>query len=267
MHKIKWTDETLNVFVGCSPCSPGCLNCAARTFAKRLVTMGKSGKFSEIALQTFKDYQNCCKWDETVVFRPKEFVKLTHWKKSRLIFLNFMSDTFHENAKDEWRDEVFAYCGTFHQHTFQALTKRANKMYEYFQKRNCPANFRLGISVCNQEEADEKAGYLEETPASFRFVSFEPLLSPVIYNFAGISQAIIGVESINGRVGRLSMHAPNKGEKNILGYESMWIDWAIDLVRQAKEAGVKVFVKQCPLNGKVVKDMKQFPKELQFQER
>lgn len=274
-HKIKWCDETLNVFTGCSMCSVGCLNCFAEKFTHRLANICvATGKNPQYLGKTDLDGH----WTGKIEFCPSMFERLKHWHKSRLIFINDMSDTFHEKAKDEWIEKVIQTIYDNRQHTFQLLSKRAKRMYE-FGKGGCLnlPNLRLGVSISTQPEADEKIPYLLQTPASFRFVSFEPLLSAIDIQarLDGVysdtinlpNQIIIGCESINGRVGRLGNPEWSDPTHLYPISEKKWLGWAIDLVRQAKEAGVKVFVKQVPINGRVVHDITKFPSELRFQER
>lgn len=225
-------------------------------------------------------------WNGNVVFRPEQLEKLKHWKKPRLIFVNSMSDTFHENAKDKWIGDLFDILRRNPQHIYQILTKRVKRMKtvmeilynangaEYYK------HFRLGVSVSTQAEADEKIPYLLQTPVAFHFISLEPLLGrmnvkpylayPSLKCSAYIrgeklnsgNQIIIGCESNGQYVGRLKDFTYSWDDN----LEEKWIGWAIDLVRQAKDSGVMVHVKQIPQKGKVVKDIKRFPKELQFQE-
>jgi protein gp37 len=190
---IEWTDATWNPVRGCTKISPGCTHCYAETFAERF--RGVPGHPYEHG------------FDLRLV--PEKLPEPLHWRRPRMIFVNSMSDLFHEDVPDEWIDKVFAVMALCPQHTFQMLTKRAERMRNYmFRKdergRHCgmtyaaliaatrrhdtpPLDLRtwplpnvwLGVSAEDQTRADERIPHLLETPAAVRFVSAEPLLGPI----------------------------------------------------------------------------------------
>ena len=158
---IEWTDETWNPVTGCTKVSPGCANCYAEDVAKRF---WKGRPFEDVWVHT------------------KRIDQPLHWKKPRRVFVNSMSDLFHEDVPDEIIDKIFAVMANAKRHTFQVLTKRADRM-RCFMKNiapgHIPPNVWLGVSVENQRMADERIPILLDTPAAVRFLSVEPLLDKV----------------------------------------------------------------------------------------
>lgn len=185
---IEWTDRTWNPVTGCTKVSPGCANCYAERITERF--KGK-GSF------------------ERVVLASDHLEDPLHWRKPQRIFVNSMSDLFHEDIPVEFIDKVFAVMAMCPQHTFQILTKRPERMREYLRQiqddekdmhrwegaateimgspllvqiseMDWPLkNVWLGVSVENQHFADERIPILLGTPAAIRFISAEPLLGPV----------------------------------------------------------------------------------------
>jgi len=239
MTKIEWVKnedgshgETWNPIVGCSILSPGCTNCYAMRMAARIEAMNheareterSSGKKRPAAAQydgTTKIVNGSPVWTgkmqlagENVLLAPLKR------KKTTTYFVNSMGDLFHENVPDEWIDQVFAVMALCPQHTFQVLTKRAERMREYMSRavdmsallgatftsintrgridvaRATELNHRitagampwplpnvwLGVSTERQKEADERIPLLLQTPAAIRFISAEPLLGPIDLN-------------------------------------------------------------------------------------
>jgi protein gp37 len=173
---IQWTDSTWNPVHGCSKVSPGCAHCYAETLSLR--------------------YKHTLKpWTPE---NASENVKLQHhllglplrWRRPRRIFVNSMSDLFHEQVPDEFIEKVFGVMLSADQHIFQVLTKRPERMRDFMLERTdsrwastafeWPApNIWLGTSVENQHFADERIPLLLDTPAAVRFLSCEPLLGPI----------------------------------------------------------------------------------------
>ena len=180
-NNIGWCDSTWNPVTGCTKISEGCRNCWAEKVAKRLKAMGQ------------KKYRN----DFEVTCHPDALDIPLKWRKPRRIFVNSMSDLFHKDVPCKFRADVLNVILKAKQHTFLILTKRPEQMkrsmqgakphqmgldYEY----EIPLpNLHLGVSVENQETADERIPLLLQTPAAKRFVSIEPMLGPV-----GIKQAV-----------------------------------------------------------------------------
>ena len=207
--KIEWTDATWNPVTGCTKVSPGCKNCYAEKMAIRL--WGKR-KFTDIRLE------------------PERLKYPLHWRKPRLVFVNSMSDLFHEKVPFDFVNRVFETICTAKHHTYQILTKRAPRMREYFAGMNenafIPENVLIGVSCENRLESEARIPHLRAIDRARRFVSFEPLLEDVgEINLEGIHWVIIGGES-----------GPKARPFNI--------DWARNIIRQCKEQNVKVFMKQ-----------------------
>jgi protein gp37 len=176
---IEWTESTWNPVTGCTKISPGCAHCYAERMARRLSAMGQP------------NYQNGFK----VAIHPHVLELPLRWKKPQVIFVNSMSDLFHQEVSEEFIQEVFAVMNRAPWHTFQVLTKRAERLFEIHERLTWGQNIWMGVSV---ENADYKSriDYLWETGAKIKFVSFEPLIASVgEVNLRGIDWAIVGGES------------------------------------------------------------------------
>jgi len=243
---IEWCDATWNPVRGCSKVSPGCKNCYAETFSERW--RGIKGHPFE---QGF---------DLRLV--PEKLAEPLRWKKPRRIFVNSMSDLFHEDVHDEYIAVVFAVMAACPQHTFQVLTKRAERMGRWFmwmtesgyalcvaQRQPWPLpNVWLGVSVEDQQRAAERIPHLLSVPAALRFLSCEPLLGPVdLRPWLG---NVVGFEGTPGRPGVDAFTVRPGTGWVIVGGESgpgarpFDLEWARGIVSQCKSARVPVFVKQ-----------------------
>lgn len=177
---IEWTEATWNPTVGCTPVSPGCANCYACHLHGRLAAMGQS-KYA----------------DPFSTVRPwRDHLDLPHrWAASRVIFVNSMSDLFHEDIPDGYIQEVFEVMQKAELHTFQVLTKRAARLSALAQSLPWPENVWMGVSVENAAFVS-RIGELRKVPASVRFLSVEPLLGSLgDINLNGIDWVIVGGES------------------------------------------------------------------------
>jgi protein gp37 len=205
---IEWADATWNPIIGCSRVSEGCRNCYAEQIAGRF-GHGKETVYSGLT----QIVNGRAVWTGQIKETKKLLEPLT-WKKPKRVFVNSMSDLFHENVTDEQRDRIFAVMALCPQHTFQVLTKRPGRMLEYMgvkaggigRPAYCRAadvrvasesianhvfgypyvpipwplmNVWLGVSVENQKAADERIPLLLQAPAAVRFLSCEPLLGPL----------------------------------------------------------------------------------------
>jgi protein gp37 len=265
--KIEWTDVTWNPVLGCTPVSPGCLNCyAARQCGRGLSDSHKGLTVKHNGRPTFNGEINLVE---------KRLKEPFHWKKPRMVFVNSMSDLFHEGVPDSFIDKVFAVMAVRSKHRFQVLTKRPERMRQYVKSmmrgerklvealeslgvrrfiggfaigkildKGPLKNVWLGTSVEDQKTADERVPALLGTPASVRFLSCEPLLGEVdlrtgVYGsgegFRGTSLEGIGWVIVGGESG------PNSRRCE---YE-----WVKGIVAQCRWAGVKVFVKQMGANA------------------
>ncbi len=177
--KIEWTQCTWNPVTGCSKVSPGCLNCYAERMAKRLKAMGQP------------NYAN----GFDVTCHPHTLKLPLTWSRPMDVFVNSMSDLFHEEVPFEFVAEVFAVMRAAHWHRFQVLTKRSERLAELAGDLPWPPNVWMGVSV---ENADYlwRIDDLLRVPAAVRFLSLEPLLGPVSdLDLNGIGWVIVGGES------------------------------------------------------------------------
>jgi protein gp37 len=200
--KIEWTMRTWNPCVGCSIVSPGCHHCYAATMAKRLRAMAladiAAGRDPGRKRHYIDVVDEDGRWTGKVNPVPEALQDPLHWRKPQTVFVNSMSDLFHESLPFEFIDQVFAVMALAHQHTFQVLTKRADRMAEYFDASpHVPLpNVWLGVSVEDQKRADARREAFRTVPAAVKFVSYEPALGPV--NWSGwdfIDWLIAGGES------------------------------------------------------------------------
>ncbi len=207
--KIQWTQETWNPVTGCTKLSAGCLNCYAERMAVRMVAMGQP------------KYRNGFK----VTCHPNALTIPLGWKKPKMTFVCSMSDLFHEAVPDDFIERVFRVMNQTRRHTFQVLTKRAERLEELAPSLDWPANVWMGVSV---ENADclKRIDALRTVPAAVRFLSLEPLLGPLPgLDLDGIGWAIVGGES-----------GP--------GARMMQPEWVTDIRDQCQQAHVPFFFKQ-----------------------
>jgi protein gp37 len=259
--KISWTNQTWNPVTGCSKVSPGCAHCYAESLSLRFGWSSKAW--------TPENAQ------ENVILHPERLEKPLSWRKPARVFVNSMSDLFHELVPFEFIDKVFAVMAAGRSHTFQVLTKRPERLLEYMMTPNreeivedaiealcgrkgwCYVpwewplkNVWLGTSVENQHWADIRVPLLLQTPAAVRFLSCEPLLGPVDLSVARLPSGATGhplkveegVYPISGFVGPL--HWIIAGGESGPGYRAMDPEWARSLRDQCQAAGVAFFYKQ-----------------------
>lgn len=175
---IEWTEATWNPVTGCDEVSPGCAHCYAKTFAERF--RGVAGHPYEYGF----DLQ----------IRRSRLEQPLFWKRPRLIFVNSMSDLFHEDVDETYIAEVFDVMRRADQHTFQVLTKRSERLAELAMRLPWPTNIWMGVSVENQRWTT-RISDLRRVPAAVRFLSCEPLLGPLELDLTGIHWVIAGGES------------------------------------------------------------------------
>lgn len=190
--KIEWTDTTWNPVAGCSLVSPGCTNCYAMKMAKRLEAM-RIDKYRGLTYTS----GTSTVWNGTIR-EDKSSLSLPYkWRKPRKVFVNSMSDLFHDGVSEEFILSVWSVMRDNPQHQFQILTKRPERMLKVIADsiQDILPNAWLGTSVENASCVG-RLEYLRNTPASVRFVSFEPLIGPVgKLDLSDIHWAIVGGES------------------------------------------------------------------------
>src|SRR5579872_16983 len=221
---IQWTDATWNPVRGCSRVSEGCRNCYAERQAARFRGPGKP---FEGFVHTVNGYPA---WTGKVALMEKHLEDPMHWTTPRRIFVNSMSDLFHEALSDRDILRVMRVMDRAPQHTYQVLTKRPKRMRDFMREHlhgKPPRYLWLGVSVEDQATGDERVPLLVQTPAALRFVSYEPALGPVDFggDLAALDWLIIGGES-----------GP--------GARPFEIRWAERAIKDCHSCGVACFVKQ-----------------------
>lgn len=190
--EIEWTEATWNPVAGCTILSPGCTNCYAMRMAARLEAMGVD-KYKGTTRKSGDRYV----WTGEIVTHDASLNAPLTWRRPQRIFVNSMSDLFHENVPVEFIAKVFETMRRANWHTFQILTKRPDRMATVLAElmpKPLP-NVWLGTSVEDNKNLF-RIDHLRLVPASVRFVSFEPLLGPIIEPVLdGIHWAIVGGES------------------------------------------------------------------------
>lgn len=188
--RIEWTEATWNPVGGCTIISPGCTNCYAMRLASRLEKMGQA-KYAG----TTRVSGGRAKWNGKIVLDRKALQLPKTWKTGKTIFVNSMSDLFHDDVPFEFIREVFSTMASTPQHTYQVLTKRAERVEALSSELVWPSNVWLGVSVEN-EDFEWRIDCLRRTDAAVRFLSLEPLLGPLDnLNLTDIDWAIAGGES------------------------------------------------------------------------
>lgn len=214
--KIEWVKnpdgtrgKTWNPLTGCTKISPGCAHCYAERMALRLQAMGQPNYVNGFKLTVH----------EHMLELP------LNWRKPRMIFVNSMSDLFHEDVPSEFIQRVFDVMRRASWHTFQVLTKRSRRLLELDQEIDWPPNVWMGVSVENQDYVF-RIEHLERTDAGIKFLSLEPLLGPLpALNLRGIDWVIVGGES-------------GPGARPIAE------EWVVGIRDQCRAANVPFFFKQ-----------------------
>jgi len=208
---IEWTEMTWNPTTGCDKVSAGCKFCYAEVMTRRLQAMG------------LKKYQN----GFNIQVHEEELSKPFSWKKPKMVFVNSMSDLFHEKVPVKFIQKVFEVMRNNPQHVFQILTKRAEILQHYDKKGllDWSPNIWMGVSVESQK-VTSRIDLLRKTNANIKFLSCEPLLGPLPQlNLKNINWVIVGGES--GRTPRI-----------------MKPEWVLDIKDQCQAAHVPFFFKQ-----------------------
>jgi len=206
---IEWTDSTWNPVTGCTKVSPGCKHCYAEVFAER---------WRGIPGHPYEQAFDLRLWPDRLD------LPLT-WRRSRTIFVNSMSDLFHEKVPLAFIQKVFATMEAASWHTFQILTKRSERLTELARHLNWPPNVWMGVSIETAKYL-RRADHLRQVPAAVRFLSLEPLLGPLdTLDLSGIHWVIVGGES-----------GP--------GARSIDATWVRDIRKQCHRQGVPFFFKQ-----------------------
>lgn len=228
--KIEWTEKTWNPVTGCTKISPGCKHCYAEAMSRRLTAMGAAG------------YENG--FELTV--HPGRLLQPTIIRRPTVFFVNSMSDLFHEDVPDGFIDQVMDTIRSTPQHTYQILTKRAERLPAYFATRECPSNIWLGVSVEDRQHGLPRIAHLRQVNASVRFLSVEPLLEDLgEMNLTGIHWVIVGGESGHKARPMQPEWVENvQVQADVYGsafFFKQWGGWGADGVKRHKKANGRLF--------------------------
>lgn len=263
MTGIEWTDRTWNPIRGCSRVSEGCRNCYAERQAARFVKPGQAfhGFAKVVAPRDSLDRVGRRRngWTGKVELIEHKLREPLSWRKPAKVFVNSMSDLFHEGLPDRDIDRILLVMEQAHRHTYQILTKRPEVMRGYMAERFGPAGSRaphpppnvwLGVSAENQAAADERIPILLRTPAAVRFVSCEPLLGPIsLQPWFGVCDHNCEAE-IPGRhwswcpADRPPLNWVIVGGESGPGARGCHLGWIRSIVNDCRTADLPVFVKQ-----------------------
>ena len=253
--KIQWTDRTWNPVRGCSLVSPGCTNCYAMRQAKRVDAMWEAQGFAARYGGLWRETEHGPVWTGDIRVVPAALEEPLRWRQPSRVFVNSMSDLFHEGVPDEFIDKVWRVMRRAHKergHTFQILTKRPANMLRALGPRGigwyanegpvpCPEpGIWLGVSVENQATADERIPLLLQTPAAVRFLSVEPLLEAVDISDALRRRSF----DSHGERTLPRLHWVIVGGESGPRSRPCHLDWMRSIVRQCQAPSVATFVKQ-----------------------
>ncbi len=236
--KIEWTEQTWNPTTGCTKVSPGCKHCYAEKMAGRLKAMGAAGYEAGFEL----------------ALHPERLSHPMKRKKPTVWFVNSMSDLFHEGIPDSFLDRVFDTIRSTPHHTYQILTKRAERLPAYFNGRQCPNNVWLGVSVEDRHYGLPRIDALRSVNAKVRFLSVEPLLENLgELDLSGIHWVIVGGESgPKARPMKKSWADSVRRQckvQRVAFFFKQWGGWGADGIRRNKKANGRL------LNGRTWNDL------------
>lgn len=207
--RIEWTEATWNPVTGCTKISEGCRHCYAERMAKRLEAMGQPNY-----KQGFQ-----------VVCHPHVLYKPIEWRSPKTIFVNSMSDLFHEQVPFAYIQQVFSVMASAHWHRFQVLTKRSERLEQLSPKLDWPNNVWMGVTI-EQSDCIDRLEALKSCGATTKFLSLEPLLGPLSdFSLESIDWVIVGGESGPGA-------RPMKEE------------WVVPIKNLCQQSNVPFFFKQ-----------------------
>ena len=207
---IEWTEMTWNPTTGCTKVSQGCKFCYAEIMTRRLKAMGQ---------EKYKDGFKVIRTHDDELKRPYT------WSRPQFVFVNSMSDLFHEEVPLDFIKKVFKVMNDNPQHVFQILTKRAERLFELHKELKWSHNIWMGVSV-EEQKVEKRIDFLRDTNARVKFLSLEPLIGPLPnLNLHNVDWIIVGGES---------GHTPRP----------MDADWVIDIQEQCEKGDVAFFFKQ-----------------------
>lgn len=273
--KIEWATDVWNPIRGCSRVSAGCQRCYAERMASRFNGPG----------QPYEGLAENGRWTGVVRLVPEALGQPLRWRKPRRIFVNSMSDLFHESLDFDAILTVFGIMINAPQHVFQVLTKRPRRMREFLRWRDdlwtreygkpfsFPPHVWLGVSVENQATADERIPELLQTPAAVRFISYEPALGPLnVARWLPWRPPAMEPDEDPRVVGYPPPPAPLihwliAGGESGPGARPCELDWFRSVRDACRMWSVPLFVKQLPgSGGRVLTKIGDFPEDLRIQE-
>jgi len=237
MTKIEWTDRTWNPVTGCTKISSGCLHCYAEVMARRLKAM-KNNKYCN---------------GFTVAEHEEDLNEPKHWKGSYNVFVCSMGDLFHEDVSDVFIDKVMQTIKETPNNRYQLLTKRAERMVEYFSSHEIPQNAWLGVTV-ESIATKFRIDVIRNLNATIKFLSCEPLLEDLgTLNLEGINWIIVGGESgLQARPMKEEWVLSIKRQANstkVPFFFKQWGTWGQDGIKRNKKVNGKL------LEGKIIQEM------------
>lgn len=242
--KIEWADAVWNPITGCSPISEGCDHCYAKRMAHRL-----KGRYGYPSDDPFR-----------VTFHKSKRFDPSLWRKPRNIFVCSMGDIFHESVEFEWVEEIFEVMRAHNQHTYFLLTKRPNRVVEFWNWRKdvwlgghmnsvWSKHVWLGVTAENQQRADERIPILLQIPAAVRFVSVEPMLSGIKFNHHWL-----GACDSEDHPNHSFLDWVICGGETGPGARSAKAEWFNSIIDQCRSAGVPVFIKKAPEGVSIIRE-------------
>lgn len=267
--KIEWTERTWNPLAGCSKVSPGCENCYALAMSWRLQNAGLK-KYQGLVR---KMKSGKLQWTNQINFDFDILTAPVHWRKPSMIFVDSMSDLFHEKVPFAFIRSVFIIMQECNNHIFQVLTKRPDRMLEFIYSDsfphvggwNHPDNIWLGTSIEDQPTADKRLPFILQIPCAVRFISYEPALSEIDLSEVTVDAQLY--DPLRG-IGDINPGPRNKIDWIIAGGESghhkrpCQLVWFRKLRDQCKAADVPFFMKQIDKIQAIPEDLqiRQLPK-------
>ena len=241
--KIEWTDKTWNPITGCTKYSSGCVNCYAEMMTRRLKAMG------------IKKYEN----GFSITLHEECLEEPLRWKGCNNVFVCSMSDLFHEEVSFDFIDKVMETIKKTKNNRYQLLTKRAERMAEYFNDRSIPKNVWLGVTV-EDEKAKYRIDYLRALKASVKFLSCEPLLSDLgDIDLQSIDWVIVGGESgPKARPMKEEWVLSLKEKTDKLGiafFFKQWGTWGSDGIKRSKKRNGKLLAGRITQNSPIIQKL------------
>jgi len=239
---IEWTEQTWNPVTGCTKVSPGCKHCYAEVMASRLKAMNAAGYEDGFSLRLM----------------PERLEQPLRRRKPTVYFVNSMSDLFHEGVPDQYIDRVMEVISETPQHTYQILTKRAERIRDYYSSRPVPPNVWLGVSVEDRKYGLPRIPYLRSVAAKVRFLSVEPLLEDLgEFDLSGIDWVIVGGESgYKARPMKMEWVRNVQAEcdaAQVPFFFKQWGVWGEDGVKRSKKANGRL------LDGRLYEEYPRIP--------